>query len=178
MANKVRITQVRSAIRKPGRQKRTMEALGLRRMHQTVEHTDNPAIRGMIERVKHLVVVDDAGDGAPKKSAPRKAVKPKAAAAATNVSDAKAVPKTEPNAAPSEKEEAAPKTADKTAAKKTTAKKAAAKKSAKKSSAKKSTAKKSSAKKSTAKRSSAKSTAKKASASKKSAAKKSTGKKS
>ena len=56
----LKITQVRSSIRKPGNQKRTMEALGLRRMHQTVEHTDTPQIRGMVTKVNHLVRVDEA----------------------------------------------------------------------------------------------------------------------
>jgi len=56
---KLKITQVRSVIRKHKRQKRTMVALGLRRMNQTVEHEDTPQIRGMIEKVHHLVVVDE-----------------------------------------------------------------------------------------------------------------------
>ena len=55
---KLRITQVRSAIDRPGRQKRTIEALGLKRLHQTVEHNDTPQIRGMIEKVHHLVKVE------------------------------------------------------------------------------------------------------------------------
>jgi large subunit ribosomal protein L30 len=56
----LRVTQVRSIIRQPGKQKRTMEALGLRRMHQTVEHQDTPVIRGMLEKVHHLVRVDES----------------------------------------------------------------------------------------------------------------------
>lgn len=56
----LKITQVRSIIRMQGTQKRTMEALGLRRMHQTVEHTDTPQIRGMVTKVSHLVRVDEA----------------------------------------------------------------------------------------------------------------------
>jgi large subunit ribosomal protein L30 len=54
---KLNITQVRSTIRRTGAQKRTMEALGLRRMHQTVRHEDSPQIRGMVGQVKHLVTV-------------------------------------------------------------------------------------------------------------------------
>jgi large subunit ribosomal protein L30 len=56
----LKVTQVRSIIRQPGKQKRTMEALGLRRMHQTVEHEDTPVIRGMLEKVHHLVRVDES----------------------------------------------------------------------------------------------------------------------
>jgi len=55
----LKITQVRSVIRRPGTQKLTMKALGLRRMHQTVEHTDTPQIRGMVGKVGHLVRVEE-----------------------------------------------------------------------------------------------------------------------
>ena len=51
------VTQVRSTIGRTGNQKRTMKALGLRRLHQTVQHQDSPQIRGMINQVKHLVTV-------------------------------------------------------------------------------------------------------------------------
>jgi len=43
------------------RQKRTVRALGLRRMNQTVEHQDTPVIRGMIAKVAHLVTVEKVG---------------------------------------------------------------------------------------------------------------------
>jgi len=56
---KLKITQVRSLIRKPAPQKKTMAALGLRRMHQTVVHHDTPIIRGMLEKVHHLVRVEE-----------------------------------------------------------------------------------------------------------------------
>jgi large subunit ribosomal protein L30 len=56
----LKITQVRSNIRQPKGQKATLEALGLRRMHQTVEHEDSPAIRGMVDKVRHLVAVDES----------------------------------------------------------------------------------------------------------------------
>lgn len=55
---KVRIRQVRSLINRPERQRRTMEALGLRRINQTVEHELTPAIEGMIRKVAHLVEVE------------------------------------------------------------------------------------------------------------------------
>jgi large subunit ribosomal protein L30 len=53
----VRITLVRSPIGYPERQKRTVRTLGLRRMHQSVEHVDSPSLRGMIAKVNHLVEV-------------------------------------------------------------------------------------------------------------------------
>ncbi len=55
----VRVTLVRSPIGYTKDQKRTVLALGLRRMHQTVEHEDNPALRGMIRKVIHLVQVEE-----------------------------------------------------------------------------------------------------------------------
>jgi large subunit ribosomal protein L30 len=54
----IKIKQVRSRIRCPKNQKRTLDALGLRKMGRVVEHNDNPAIRGMIEKVKHLVSIE------------------------------------------------------------------------------------------------------------------------
>ena len=57
----VRITLVRSPIGYPERQKRTVRTLGLRRMHQSVEHLDSPSLRGMIAKVSHLVKVVEFG---------------------------------------------------------------------------------------------------------------------
>ena len=54
----LKVTQTKSLIRQSARQKRTMEALGLRRMHQSVVHEDTPQVRGMIRKVHHLVVVE------------------------------------------------------------------------------------------------------------------------
>ncbi len=56
---KIKITQVRSAIGRPERQKRSLEALGLRKMHQTVEHNPTPQILGIVEKVKHLLQVEE-----------------------------------------------------------------------------------------------------------------------
>ena len=55
----LRITLTKSPIGYSYRQKRTVRALGLRRMHQTVEHKDTPVIRGMISKVSHLVTVEE-----------------------------------------------------------------------------------------------------------------------
>jgi len=57
--NTVRVTLVRSPIGYTKDQKRTVLALGLRRMHQTVEHTDTPAVRGMIQKIIHLLQVEE-----------------------------------------------------------------------------------------------------------------------
>ncbi len=58
MAEKLKIKQVRSIIGRPARQKRTMEALGLRRINHTREVEATPQILGMIESVKHLITVE------------------------------------------------------------------------------------------------------------------------
>jgi len=57
----LRITLTKSPIGYSLRQKRTVQALGLRRMHQTVEHEDTAVIRGMIAKVTHLVTVEEVG---------------------------------------------------------------------------------------------------------------------
>ncbi|MBC7255544.1 MAG: 50S ribosomal protein L30 [Chloroflexi bacterium] len=62
MANKLRITYVRSAIGYNVRQKRTIRALGLRRLGATVEREDTPVVRGMINTVRHLVRVEEVND--------------------------------------------------------------------------------------------------------------------
>lgn len=54
---RVRIKQVKSAIGYNRRQRATLRGLGLRRMHQVVELEDTAAVRGMIDKVRHLVVV-------------------------------------------------------------------------------------------------------------------------
>jgi len=56
---KLRIKWVRSSIGNPKDQKATIKALGLRKLQRTVEHDDNPAIRGMIRKVIHLVQVEE-----------------------------------------------------------------------------------------------------------------------
>ncbi len=56
---KIKVTQVRSKIRRPQNQKRTLEALGLRKINQVVEHNATPEIIGMVNTVKHLVSVEE-----------------------------------------------------------------------------------------------------------------------
>lgn len=57
---KLRITQTKSIIKQPAKQKRTMEALGLRRMGQTNTIDDSPQVRGMVAKVRHLISVEEA----------------------------------------------------------------------------------------------------------------------
>jgi len=60
MAEKtLKVTLVKSPIGYTERQKRTVRALGLRKMNQTVEQPDRPEIRGMISKVAHLVAVEE-----------------------------------------------------------------------------------------------------------------------
>ena len=59
MTKRLRVTQVRSAIRRQQNQKDTIRGLGIRRLQQTVEHDDTPAIRGMIATVRHLLRVEE-----------------------------------------------------------------------------------------------------------------------
>ncbi|MGB0788183.1 MAG: 50S ribosomal protein L30 [Marinirhabdus sp.] len=57
---KIKVKKVRSAIKRPQSQKRTLEALGLRKIGQVVEHEGTPSILGMINKVSHLVSVETA----------------------------------------------------------------------------------------------------------------------
>jgi large subunit ribosomal protein L30 len=59
MARYLRITQRKSAIRRQERQKRTIRALGIHRLHESVEHKDCPQIRGMVDKVRHLIEVEE-----------------------------------------------------------------------------------------------------------------------
>jgi len=56
---KIRITQVKSKNGKPERQKRTLEALGIRKMNHSVEHEATPQILGMVTKISHLVKVEN-----------------------------------------------------------------------------------------------------------------------
>jgi len=57
---RVKVTQVKSLIDRSKRQKATMQALGLNRINKSVVHELNPQINGMIEKIKHLVKVEEA----------------------------------------------------------------------------------------------------------------------
>jgi large subunit ribosomal protein L30 len=56
---RLKVTYVRSVIGQKPDQERTVQALGLRRLHQTVEHEDSPQLRGMVHKVRHLVKVEE-----------------------------------------------------------------------------------------------------------------------
>jgi large subunit ribosomal protein L30 len=56
----IKITWTKSTIGRPGNQRRIIESLGLRRLHHTVVHQDSPTIRGMVNKVSHLVKVEIA----------------------------------------------------------------------------------------------------------------------
>lgn len=57
----IKIKQIRSRIGSPKDQKRTLDALGLRKINQIVEHEETPSILGMVNKVKHLVsIIEDA----------------------------------------------------------------------------------------------------------------------
>ena len=58
-AGTLRITLVRSTIGRPADQGRTIASLGLRKLNATVERPDNPSIRGMVTKVRHLVEVEE-----------------------------------------------------------------------------------------------------------------------
>ncbi len=57
---KIKIKQIASKINRPSRQKLTLEALGLKKMNQVVEHEATPQILGMVKKVQHLVSVEEA----------------------------------------------------------------------------------------------------------------------
>ena len=59
MAEKLKITLIKSTIGAVPKNRKTVEALGLRKINHTVEMTDNPAIRGMVRQVRHMVKVEE-----------------------------------------------------------------------------------------------------------------------
>jgi large subunit ribosomal protein L30 len=68
MADKLRVTQIKSTISHIARNRATVRALGLKRIGHTVEIPDNPATRGMVRAVRFLVSVDEVSDAAPKRA--------------------------------------------------------------------------------------------------------------
>ena len=58
---KLRITWVKSGIGYAQVQKRTLKALGLNRLNQSAIHNDSPSVRGMINKVRHLIKVEEEG---------------------------------------------------------------------------------------------------------------------
>ena len=60
MANKIKITQIKSSIGYKQKAKLTLKALGLRKMHQSVEHIDTPSMRGMLSKVDYLIKIEES----------------------------------------------------------------------------------------------------------------------
>ena len=56
---KIKVTQVKSAIKRTARQKKTLEALGIRKLHQTIEVEATPQVMGMVQKVSHLVEIEE-----------------------------------------------------------------------------------------------------------------------
>jgi large subunit ribosomal protein L30 len=112
---RVKITQTKSRIGSTKNQRANLDALGLHKVGQSVEHDDSKIILGMLEKVKHLVkfeITESAGPA--KKAAPKKAEAPKAAevTAEAPAGAAPETPKAEtPAAAPKAEKPAAPKKA-------------------------------------------------------------------
>ena len=59
MAKNLKITQEKSVIGTPQTQRATMASLGLKKIRQSVIHPDNPAVRGQVQKVRHLVSVEE-----------------------------------------------------------------------------------------------------------------------
>lgn len=59
MTGKLKVTQIKSGVGRIKRQRQIIRALGIKRLHQSVEHPDTPQLRGMIEKVSHLVKVEE-----------------------------------------------------------------------------------------------------------------------
>ena len=60
MTKKIKITQIKSSIGYKQKAKLTLKALGLRKMHQSVEHIDTPSMRGMLSKVDYLVKIEES----------------------------------------------------------------------------------------------------------------------
>ena len=60
MSKKIKITQIKSSIGYKQKAKLTLKALGLRKMHQSVEHIDTPSMRGMLNKVDYLVKIEES----------------------------------------------------------------------------------------------------------------------
>jgi large subunit ribosomal protein L30 len=76
MADKLRVTQIKSTISHIARNRATIRALGLKRIGHTVEVPDNPATRGMVRQVRFLVSVEEVGGGSGTKATSRAAASP------------------------------------------------------------------------------------------------------
>jgi large subunit ribosomal protein L30 len=71
MSSRLKVTLKKGIVGRPADQRGTVRALGLKRVGQAVEKEDRAEIRGMIFKVKHLVEVEEIGEGGKKKSKPK-----------------------------------------------------------------------------------------------------------
>lgn len=106
---KIKITQTVSRIGSTERQKRNLDALGIKKMHQTVIHEASDIILGMVEKVKHLVKVENAPADAVTKASKKTAAAKTAKVAATPKAEAKPAVKKAPAAKATTGKTAAPK---------------------------------------------------------------------
>jgi large subunit ribosomal protein L30 len=60
MADRIKITQIKSTIGRPAKHGRIIRSLGIKKMHHTVEHNADPVILGQVKKVSHLVKVEEA----------------------------------------------------------------------------------------------------------------------
>ena len=93
----LKITQIKSRIGSTAQQCKNLDALGLRKINQTVTHSDSAIIKGMVERVKHLVTVEVVEEKPAKKAAP-KAEAPAVEAEVAEAPKAKKAPAKKPAA--------------------------------------------------------------------------------
>lgn len=92
----LRIKLVRSMIGQNASNKKTVRSIGLRKMHQVVEHPDTPSVRGMIHKVKHMLLVETVEDAPAKKEAkPKKEETPVAVVEETKPKPKKTTKKSE-----------------------------------------------------------------------------------
>ena len=65
MIGKIRVTLVKSMIGRPEKHRKVLRGMGLTKLNKTVELVDTPSIRGMINKVSHMVKTEEKSDGAP-----------------------------------------------------------------------------------------------------------------
>ena len=99
--NKIKVTQVRSIIGRDETQKRTIQALGLGKINRSRIHNDTPAIRGMVNKVRHLVMVEELE---PEKKATKPEEKPKKKKTTEKVTEQETTEVVSTPAAPEEEE--------------------------------------------------------------------------
>jgi len=62
MGNRIKVTLIRSKIGKPAKQRKTLAALGLKKLHQTKTFDNSPAMMGMVKKINHLLRIEEITD--------------------------------------------------------------------------------------------------------------------